>query len=440
MSLRRSSSGRGDDSVGPTGVCGRVHTQSSYYPFFPAWRTGMHHLVRVPGAEAWTARLRDATRSLLPALCVLLLGSAMGCRRGTDPSEPSTSVVCPPTACLLVTGLQFGRTAVVDPDAGLVLGRMGPALDGAPRASLTFDSAKFLYAGYEADSYPIVAVHARSGSERWRFRYPPQTPAQVDYIAPKVIAVSNDEQFVYAFPAIRDGDWVIARVPASGGPLANLSEVSTETRLNVLRGLGFRSAGTVVFVGRQRTGGGSATLFLTSSTLAVQDSVVLPEPPGILAWDVVVSPDETTAYVNLPHRIYAIDLGSGAVRHAAHSQNGMLSMSPTGSHVYVTDPGGYDSFASGIIFEYSADLSARREISLLIPGSVDAPPHARQVAVSVDGRTGYVLTGTPELSAAGLERGSIMVLDLAAGTVTRRIDLGEYVRSPSMFLLEPTPP
>lgn len=254
------------------------------------------------------------------------------------------------------------------------------------------------------------------------------------------MAVSNDERHFYTFPVEHAGEDRIARLPADGGPVANLSNLSTETRLVVLRGGGPRPPGTVVFVGRQLGQAGSATLFLASSALDVQASVQLPESPGAKAWDLIVAPDERTAYVNTPQRIYAIDLATASINRTAVSQRGLLSTSANGNQVYVTDPGGFDSFASGIVIEYSADLETRRDISLLSPGSIEPPPHARQVAVTRDGRTGFVLTGTTELSAAGLERGSVMVLDLATGAVTKRIELEEYVRFPTMFLLEPTPP
>lgn len=372
-------------------------------------------------------------------LTPLLFGLCGSCGEGPTPPQHPSGATCPAAgSCLIVTGLQFGRTAVIDPERETLLGQMGPTLDLTPPATLTFDSAKFLYAGYEVDSYSIAAVDVRNGSVQWGFRYPPGSPGDVQFVAPRFVAVANDEASVYVASVYRGGRPLVARLSRMGA-YAGISEVSADTRLSVLRGLGPNGAGSLLFAGRSADRG-APTLFVVSNDLQVRDSVILPESPVADVWDALVSPDERIAYVNLRHRIYAIDLASGAVIHSRDSQKGLLSIRPDGSHLYVSDPGTFDEFASGIVNEYSADLSARRDLSLVDPASPDPPTHVRQIAVSRDGQTAYILSGTAELSAAGLERGSVGVLDLATGTMRKRIPLGEYLRGAAMFLFEPTPP
>lgn len=159
----------------------------------------------------------------------------------------------------------------------------------------------------------------------------------------------------------------------------------------------------------------AAAILLAATVTAAAGTPSLARTIGVGAYPaaVAVSPDGATAYVANARgdSLSVIDTATETV--AATVGVGALplgvAVSPDGAAVYVTAFGD-----DALTVVDPATDTVVRSISLSTPG--DPQDNPVRVALSPDGRTGYVT----------LNGGAVAVVDLAAGTVTHLVPVGDY--------------
>ena len=132
--------------------------------------------------------------------------------------------------------------------------------------------------------------------------------------------------------------------------------------------------------------------------------------------DVVVSPDDRTAYVTdaVHQSVHAVNLTTGALREGFVGRNPTgIELSPDGRTLYVSESGD-----GTIAVLDAATLSVARRFSVTSPGSWDYP---YAIAVSPDGRTAFV---TISFSGSGYG-GRLEAYDLDSGLRLPRADLDD---------------
>lgn len=274
-----------------------------------------------------------------------------------------------------------------------------------------------------------TGVDVRTGSQVFSQGVPP-AGSTTQFGLPRGAVVSRDGHYLYV---ASDFSGVVGVDVRSGREIGFTRLLNLDHRLRVLDGRGVHPSGSL-FIPAARPGGAPHVYFLGPDLIAM-DSISL---TGLPTRDAILSPDESLVYVQARPRLVAIDVASKQIIYETSTQQyGLLSISPSGDRVFLAESGTRDAGASGILEEYSRDLSTRRNIALSVPGLVEAPPSAWSVAASRDGARAWVVTGYPFGSLAGPQTVDVREIDLQSGVVTRVINLNDPGLGPRMHLLEP---
>lgn len=190
-----------------------------------------------------------------------------------------------------------------------------------------------------------------------------------------------------------------------------------------------------VIASRDQNGGrsGSKVYFLDPTSLKVRDSIDssdLGEQGEV--WSVDTLADGRTILVGGADWLvtYDTDLRQ-TVRSVARPASGSVHLSPDHNTVVLTDAGGIDFLGSGLLHLFDPQLSLIGTVDVSTPlGGLPNGPTAtatRGVAFAPDGRTAYVVSGTPEIGPLYPTQASrIIAVDLQTRTVIRVYELGGY--------------
>jgi hypothetical protein len=382
-----------------------------------------------------------------------MLASVATCRDGTGPDrafELGTSRCPADVPCLVITGITDGAVGgvdslvqplVVDASTMRVVGRLGQRFRARGPASLALDSQTVLYTGDKGDATYVTQVDVRTGGTVRTRAWMPILPDGA-HLFPFTVALSPDGRFLYA-PAFNNAN-AIGRMDWERSTVDRIRRADPSSRgINVLRGHGSFPAGSIVaWTDTPYFGRLEGALLLLDGDLDLLDSIPIPGVPGYgsAIHHVAASDDESRAYVLHTGRIALVDLiERRIVREVPISEGGGLALrlDPGARHVLLMEGPGYP-LKPGILTHWSGELEPLHQIPLGRPDATQVPMLIRDAAISADGKTAYVLTGSDELDDWRTPVAAIQVVDLERGTVTYQLPLYEHrLVEPRIFLVYP---
>lgn len=303
------------------------------------------------------------------------------------------------------------------------------------------DGALLYYAG--ADLYPqrqLLAFDTRALRVAWRESLEEledrSSVDSLELLTTSAVAPSPDGTRLLIADARRNGASGVAILDgASHAPVDFLGPlmVSAGGMAMVPASSALPSGGVAIAATREEgPGPKDGWLFiLDGATLGIRDSVKLTsDVDGLRAalGQVVSSPDGTSVYIHAHDTLFGYDVrGRRVVAAVQVPMYGYLAVAQDGS-VYACDYGDGRNYAGGgILYRYTADLSAMDSIDLRAASVGGAGPTVQGVAASDDGQHVYALIGNPSIGPLFPGQPlSVLVIDAESKTIIRSLPTGEY--------------